>query len=231
VIYVYAVVDEPGPPLDGLRGLADTRLFCISEGPVAAVCSTHLSFDAEPDAANLWRHEHVTAGLMARGTVAPVRFGTMVDDVGPLRELLVARCPHLVAALHRLRGKVELALRASMPAATPDRGPRVVGASEAEASPGRAYLRARRRECSDLDPTPAALTELHAALSASADAATISTGPGTRIVASYLVGGEEVASFRQAVARARHRVPEMRVSVTGPWAGYSFVDSGVLAGA
>src|SRR5204863_2932 len=79
-------------------------------------------------------HERVVAAVMARGAVLPLRFGTAMTDERSLVALLSERHDDFVAALERVRGRVELGVRA-----TPDR-------DAADRDSGRAYLLARARE-------------------------------------------------------------------------------------
>jgi hypothetical protein len=44
------------------------------------------------------------------------------------------------------------------------------------------------------------------------------------MVGAYLVAASEVDAFRDDLVAARARRPRLRVSLTGPWAPYSFVD-------
>lgn len=236
MIYVYAIVDDPGLCLAGERGLGDVPLESIGSGQIAAVCSVHVHLQLDPDPASLWRHERVTAALMARCAVAPVRFGTVVADARQLVDLLAAEGPRLTSVLARLRGRVELAVRASaVPtdarSAGPDRAAAPAASrdgSEAPLTPGRAYLRSLSEGgAAGGAPASRSLSDLDASLSARAAASSRSSGTPGSLVASYLVEAAEVPAFREEVARVRAAHPDVRVSLTGPWAPFSFVEEGV----
>lgn len=242
MIYVYAIVDDPGLSVAGERGLGAAPLELIGSGQIAAVCSVHAHLQLDPDPASLWRHERVTAALMARCAVAPVRFGTVVADAGQLVDLLASQRPRLASVLARLRGRVELALRASaVPTDGRPPGPdqaagridgrriRATVRSEEPLTRGRAYLRSLSEDSIAGDATvPGPLTDLDASLSARAVASSRSGRTGC-LVASYLVEATEVPAFRDEVARVRRAHPEVRVSLTGPWAPFSFVEEGVAS--
>jgi hypothetical protein len=91
---------------------------------------------------------------------------------------------------------------------------------------GRAYLHNRRRQPES--PLHGSLVPFHRRLAHHARAWTVHSRPDTSMVGAYLVAASEVEGFREnfVVARARH--PRLRVSLTGPWAPYSFVDPETL---
>ncbi len=246
MIYVYAIVDDPGVTVTGLTGVADVPLIRVSQGPLAAVCSVHDQLDLEPDAATLWQHERVTAKLTERGAVAPVRFGTVFGDGGRVGQVLADQEVRFTAVLARLRGKVELSVRARAPQSDAQRvehnGPRFAGNATTDddcdqgptASPprpggsGQQYLRSLRdanlgRPGGGL---PGALADLHAILSAHADDSTLQDGGDETMVAAYLVSAGQVNVFERAVIDIGDRHPEIEMSLTGPWAPFSFVGEG-----
>ena len=234
MIYVYALVDDPGVAVGGLCGLAGAPLGLISRGGVTAVCTIHDDLRLEASARTLWQHERVTATLMTRCGVAPVRFGTVLAGVDHLEQMLAAHEDRLVAVLARLRGKVELSVRGRVSPSVRE-ATTVVVASDAPPTPlppgsGRAYLRtlqthADRPETCLSGP----LAEIHAALAACAEASTSRGGSDDAMVAAYLVEASGVAPFRRAFmgTRARHR--NVRLSLTGPWAPFSFVEDRGMA--
>ena len=97
--YVYAVIEagagEPPP-----------TLYAVRHGAVAAVVADHAAPEPTPEA--LRRHEAVVEGLMARGPVLPMRFGSVTDDVAGW---LDAHEAEFRVALARVRGAVELGVR------------------------------------------------------------------------------------------------------------------------
>src|SRR3954468_1291566 len=71
---------------------------------------------------------------MAEHAVLPLRFGSTLDGVEELRDVLAERADELASALQRVRGAVELGVRASVARAQP--GP-------ARGGTGRAYVAAK----------------------------------------------------------------------------------------
>jgi hypothetical protein len=236
MIYVYAIVDDPDVQVTGLCGLSGAPVVLFALGPIAAVGTFHDALELEEEADVLCRHDQVAAALMPRCTVAPTRFGTVVFDGYRLREMLRLQESHLIDMLAGLRGKAELALRASSPPGTmstpgeepyPSRlsnHPRV-DSDPADAGPGRRYLRQLRAAETDggIRRLPSALRYLHASLSRMAAASTVTARADTAMTAAYLVGANEVAAMEDTVAAVSRRFPAVDVSLTGPWAPYSFV--------
>jgi hypothetical protein len=212
VIWIYAVCERSDLPLPRVRGLARAPLDVIAEGPLVAVLSRHEHAPDEPALEALWAHERVVESLMTARAVLPMRFGTKPPSADGVREALAARRDALLEALDRVRGRVELAMRAMQPAAG------AVTAAPPAAS-GSEYLRARLAGARTL-------AVLHEPLAALAVAARCwaERAPGELLRVSYLVDEPAVAHFRSAVERLQREHPETALLCTGPWPAYSFVE-------
>lgn len=103
MIELFAITraDAPPPPAQ-LRALAAGGLTAVV-GPAG---------DEEATAESLWRHEELVEELMADRDVLPVRYGTRFADDEDAAQAVAARRATLVAALERVRGAVELSVRA-----------------------------------------------------------------------------------------------------------------------
>jgi hypothetical protein len=170
-------------------------------------------------------HEQVLEAALTQGPVLPCRFCTVYRDEHELRRFLRERGAVLAAALERLRGRVELGVKAfALTAPTDDQA--------AEAESGRAYLEARRREREARDDLARARSELarelHERLLAAADDGVVldlqrrevSGHEGEMIFnGSYLVA--DPTGFRSALAGAAREGIELEL--TGPWPPYNFV--------
>jgi hypothetical protein len=200
VIELLAVTDAavvPGPPLRTVR-----------RGRLSAVCGPSDGTPAsDPDA--LWRREELVEELMAQGDVLPVRFGTVVADEQAVARALDERHDELTAGLERVRGAVELAVRAQAASAV----------AETAAQDGRGYLRARIARTEEGDA-------LHAPLAAAAREAVRQGGPDL-LRAAYLVDRDRVATFTGLVREIQERNPACAIVCTGPWPPYSFVGAEV----
>lgn len=227
MIYVYAIVDDPDLPVADLRGLGGAPLVRFSRERMAAVCSLHDALPLEANPATLWAQERVIAALMARSTVVPARFATVVGDAEHLERVLASQEGGLVATLGHLRGKVELALRG--------RGPAPAGEATAlspappptwPSGSGRTYLHALRQAHARRpqgEGLGSELANVHAVLGGRAHASTLRTTPDGTMVAAYLVDAGDVECFRRAVGHLSNRHGDVALSLTGPWAPFNFV--------
>jgi hypothetical protein len=198
-----------GGPLRTLRsdGLAMVVGACHGRGP-------------EPTHANLSAYERILEQLMEQGAILPARFGSRLADDAAARSALMSDAPHLKPALDRIRGAVELGVRAEPPGsedsrATPDpgRGPGT--------APGTAYLQAlaeRDRLARDvlrrLEPLEAVARSTRLGLGGS---------PSLPVRAAFLVDRARVGEFATVAARLAEEHTDLAIAVTGPWPPYSFV--------
>ncbi|MBO0729287.1 MAG: GvpL/GvpF family gas vesicle protein [Acidimicrobiaceae bacterium] len=212
MIYLYAFSDAGCVELEACRGICDAPVRSVTRSRVTAVYSVHEDLDLTVNAAFLRQHDRVVTALMERCTVAPARFGTVFTDFAGLEGALLAQTPQLASALARVRGTVELAVRASdcSEELTEDDRPTT-------RQPGISYLRARR---------DAPLARLEAALAGRAKSTKVRSRGNGSMVAAYLVAAEDTGAFRDALLAVRAELPDLRVTLTGPWAPYSFVEDG-----
>jgi hypothetical protein len=207
VIELFAIAEHPGPPLPALAPLR-----AVPAGSLAAICGPAGELKVTPEA--LWRHEEVVEALMEDRDLLPVRYGTRVDDEAAAIRALDERRDALAAALDRVRGAVELSVRAV--ADDPRDGDR-------EAGGGTDYLRMKMRSAAAQDEVARSLHEPLAAL-ARADVRRPPRPPSELLRAAYLIDRDAIGSFTRLVARLDDRHPGMRLLCTGPWPPYSFAE-------
>jgi len=111
-MYLYAITDQPDPPVPSDPGVEDTSLCSLTCQDIAAVVSPLATAKKVlPTEDNLWRHEAIVEALMADRGVLPVRFGTVLANEAAVQGALAAHYADFVASLDRMRGRVELGLR------------------------------------------------------------------------------------------------------------------------
>jgi hypothetical protein len=212
VIYVYAIAEReaPAPSEPGLGGAPVERL---AEGELAAFVTHDPPGGVEPSAETLWEHEGVVERLMRSGPVLPMRFGSVVREEGALRDLLADRAPEFERSLERVRGRVELGLRAlaRLDVPEPDEG----------SGTGRRYLHqklGRRRAAQGI------ADQLHPSFAELAVTSTRRLLPadGVAFAGAYLVGFEHVAEFERRARRIDRECAHVELVCTGPWPPYSF---------
>jgi hypothetical protein len=218
---VYAITDSPYPPPRPGPGGAELR--AIGEGGLFAVCGEQAGDEPEISEETLWAHEEVVERLMEEATVLPLRLGSTVDDEEALLALLRERREEFTAALERVRGAVEVGVRALLAAPQPEVAAATApGGSAADpAGPGTSYILGRMdRERA----TAAAAARVHEPLARlareSADPA--SSPRGSTLTASYLVDLEALDAFRARVEELSDELDGGTIVCTGPWPPYSF---------
>jgi gas vesicle protein GvpL/GvpF len=223
VIWVYGICDRPGMPPPRRRGMAQAPLDGIREGELLAVISRHVHPPGDPAVDALWVHERVVERIMADRTVLPMRFGNKLPGDDVLREVLAARQQEFLATLDRVRGRVELGIRAMQPLGTPAAKERMLGeASAPEVMTGRQYLEAKLLNGRRIEREAAAVHEPLSTL-AVAVRRQPPRAPEELLRASYLVETAVVARFRSLVERLQRSHPDVAILLTGPWPPYSFV--------
>jgi hypothetical protein len=209
VIELYAITDNPGPPLPEVAPLKAVPI----EG-LAVVCAP--ASELEASAETLWRHEEVVEALMADRDLLPVRYGTRLEDEAAVTRAVEGRRDELAAALDRVRGAVELSVRVVATRARQDHPAAV------EASSGAEYLQQRARAEARHARTARAL---HEPLSALARASVEGRPrPPELFRAAYLVERDAVEPFAAEVALLQDVNSGLSILCTGPWPPYSFAE-------
>jgi hypothetical protein len=208
VIELYAITDHPGPPLPDIAPLR-----AVAADDLAAVCAPAGDGTASPDA--LWRHEAVVEALMAERDVLPVRFGTRLADDGAARQVIQQRHDDFAGALARIRGAVELSLRALLVGQQP---PARLTEDATE------YLKARARAAAAADEAVRTVHEPLCELARANRRRTPGSVPEV-LRAAYLVDREGVDDFARHVGLLQQGHPELRLLCTGPWPPYSFAEA------
>jgi hypothetical protein len=152
---------------------------------------------------------------MASGPVLPLRFGTQLEREDRLAAVLHERRAELMRALDRVRGRVELGLRAfPSPDSRTDTGP--------GEGTGRDYLLARAAQHRRADE---AARYLHAPLAELATESRLREPPAPPaiLVAAYLVESDRAAEFCARADELAGRHDDLQAVLTGPWPPYNFV--------
>jgi hypothetical protein len=184
------------------------------------VISRHVHPPGDPALDALWVHERVVERIMADRAVLPMRFGNRLPDDAALREVLAARQQEFLAALERVRGKVEVGVRAMQP--LDSEALAVDPPAPAPATTGREYLEMKLRNGQRVAREVATLHEPLAGLAVEAIRQP-ARGPDEVLRAAYLIESSMLARFRGSVERLQRTHPGVAILCTGPWPPYSFV--------
>ena len=239
--YVYGVAEDD-PTLEGLEGVELMR----HNGLTAVVRAVPLDEYDEavlPERLNdrdwLERsaraHEDVLQAVAAVSAVVPLRFGAIYRSRDQVLRMLDERAGEFRSTLERVRGHVELGVKAWVDLPTLER---TLGADEAPTaeSAGAAYLQRRRQEQERSREAAARCAELaeeaHRRLSEVAVAAVANrpqprelTGRSEAMLlnGAYLVRSDDEA-LRTEVERlaAEHSSDGVEYELTGPWPPHNF---------
>jgi gas vesicle protein GvpL/GvpF len=206
VIWLYAICEEPERPLPASTGLEQAPVEGVRDGDLLAVVTRHDDALPEPTPDTFWEHARVVERTMADRAVLPMRFASTLADDAAVTEALAARRDEFHAALDRVRGRVEVSVRAEQRSR-----------EERAAMTGREYLEAKLRDTRTLHEPLASLAVAERHRSAS----------GEVLRAAYLIEEANLPPFRSAVERLQRDYPEVSILCTGPWPPYSFVGEGI----
>ncbi len=203
MIELLAITDDPREPAPPLRA--------VRCGSLSVLCAPAETGQADADA--LWRREALLEQLMEERELLPVRYGTRVPDEAAAAAAVAGQAGALAGLLDRVRGAVELAVRArAAESADPSRAPDP--ADPPRGPSGREYLRARIAG-------ERAAHRIHEPLAALARDSVRQGGPEL-LRAAYLVDRNAVEPFVAEVRRLQHEHPDIAILCTGPWPPYSF---------
>jgi hypothetical protein len=216
-LLLYAIAEEGAETARTSRGVEAAPVRVIAAAGLRALVSEHAARPT-PTEHDLWAFEDVVAAEMDSGAVLPARFGSMVADREALERLLHARRGRLREQLERVRGAVELGVRAMCPGGSGEAGS-TLGMS------GLAYMRGRVAENERARELARRLEDELAPL---ARAARLRVLPRHRVLLSgaYLVDRDRMTAFAARAAALEDELPDAELLCTGPWPPYSFVEGG-----
>jgi hypothetical protein len=227
VIYLYGIAPAGTRP-EG-EGHGGAPLDVVAHGGLVAVVSHHEALDVHPAPDVLWCHESVVERVLeGTGAVLPARFGSTFAREELLVDELARHADALRHALDRVRGSVELGLRAFWDA---DPGGSAEGPPADAPTTGRGYLLARagdeRRRQARRERAAALADAVHGPLAARSAEATVEllAAPRIPVTAAYLVPRDDVDGFRSQVDDLATAHPDVALVCTGPWPPYSFTPS------
>ncbi|WP_328923449.1 GvpL/GvpF family gas vesicle protein [Streptomyces sp. NBC_00190] len=257
--YVYAVTHHPGPlnqALAGLHGIGQAPLRLLpptgdttdsapgtSLAQLAFVASDVPEQDFNETALKShfedldWleyvarTHHEVVQAVAARATVLPLRMATVYQDDHRARQALSTQQAVFTQRLDQLRAHTEYGVKVYL---TPAAGQPPSAAPAPPASPGKAYLQARRAQRHSRDAVYRQAEQAAEIIEAIASRHTTQrvrhapqrgelTGPQENVLNdAYLIPDDQAEQFQAAIADAARSFPDLRIEVTGPWAPYSF---------
>jgi len=233
--YVYGVVESSFASTLEARVVEEGELAAVVDVVPLAVFGEQALEEHLNDRAWLETHarahQEVLQEISLAGPVVPFRFGTIYHESDDVRGMLRARETELTTALARVRGRVEIGVKAWA-------GPPPVQPARAPAT-GRAYLEQRLGAQERVRAASAQLAETardsHLRLLSCAVEGVANrpqprelTGRDEAMIlnGAYLVA--DVEPIRHEIERlsADYEAQGISFELTGPWPPYNFVDEG-----
>lgn len=182
----------------------------------------------------LREHERVVRVALRRSTPLPLRYGTTFSDDADVGRALTERSTEFIETLDRLGDRIEMGLRIERSQPLAERGPEPPEDAPSDdpvsrPNSGRAYLEARREaleQTASAREEAAGIVDLIDAAFADMELPSVrSPGDGAAFLGglAHLVHRDQLRLYRERVARLKVDRAELRVTLTGPWAPYSFV--------
>jgi hypothetical protein len=235
--YVYGITKSSHPDLpERTGGVGDppTPVRTLRHGRVMAVVS-EAPEGLKPKRRDLLAHEEVLRLAGEKGTVLPLRFGSVSPDEETLAGVLTEREDHYLERLEALEGKAEYNVKASheeeavLHRVLSDNPELRALADANRAAGGGSYDQkvqfgeqvanaVKAREAEDADLVRTALDGTSEEISPGPE----STGWLTNL--SFLVSRDRSDDFLAAVEKVRKEQPQLVLTVTGPLPPYSFVE-------
>jgi Gas vesicle synthesis protein GvpL/GvpF len=238
-VYCYGVVWASSATDPSTLGVADAPVEIVRVQDLAALTSRIESTRVRARRRDLLRHSEVLIDALDKGTVLPLRFGTVFASVGELvSDFLEARHEELASLLREFEGYVELTVKAFYRESVilgeiVQQNPRVAQLREATRSGADAARYPLRVELGERiadelrSRTRRDAQELLGFLRPLARAVEIDGEPIEHQVlrASFLVDRKDVPAFDRTMDElARERSERMQFKYIGPLAPHSFVN-------
>ena len=224
-LYAYCLVED----LDGLdtttRGISDGAVRLLPVDEFAVLVS---NFDSDTVAVtrdHALAHAAVVRSVLDRTTPLPFRFGTLVTEQ-QLRSYISARKPALHTRFELVRGCVEMSVKIIREVSTD------TGMTEAQVAitSGTTFLQEKRRELlgNELKAEDASeiSTWLHEQVEDLIRDEQVTARPSEKLVvaAAHLVERDKIPQYKQILALAKEKRPELHFLFSGPWPPYSFAN-------
>jgi hypothetical protein len=241
----YCISHNPGPEFPApLPGVAGHPVYQVADRRLRAAVSRIDRADLTPDLPRVRAYERVVSACHRRGTVVPMRYGSVVEQESQVIERLSAHSSHYEALLQELEGCVEMGLRVLLPSGPwagvtpggPEGAREVAGPHPPDPAAvadrlGLAYLTARKAHYAQQDRWTKEYRQAADRCQAQfaglfVKCTTEAPSPRLPLLSLYfLVPGPAVTAFRQAFRRLSETEPA-RLLLSGPWPPYNFVTSG-----
>jgi len=230
--YVYCFCSAPAPDVGNVTGIGDSEVCAIEYKGIIAI-TAHCSRPPEPSIPNVVAHNRVVDSILKSTTPLPCRFGTTLS-LQDLEIYVKTRGEAVKALLSRFEGCVEMTLRIAL-AAIASAGP-FEDATRAvpdhlplePSGPGARFLEEKIRESNRQRRANRQAQAIQdwadGRFRALVRDSVRRPNPDTTLAAhiAHLVDRPRLRHYRGLLATAQSERPDLQLTISGPWAPYSF---------
>jgi Gas vesicle synthesis protein GvpL/GvpF len=207
-------------PLPGMTGIGGAQVFAFPSGEFSVIVSELPPSGLESRAA--LEHAQVIAECFRRGTVLPLRYGTVFESEEGVRQSLRVNRKTFMASVAQLRGKAEMRLKVML---------QDVAAvhSDMPAGCGVAYLTSLHAKASaERERQSRARTvsqQVHRVFNPLQEEVSCKKTPKGELLLdiAHLIDSESVSKYQNRLNAAQRQLPHCQVVLTGPWPPYHFM--------
>ena len=111
--YLYCIIKEKKPKEFNVLGIEGSKVYSISRGELSAVVSDAEIKEYSISRENTLTHQRIIEEIMKEYDVLPMSFGTIAESEKDIKEkILKPRAKEFLSAFEKIKGKVELNLKA-----------------------------------------------------------------------------------------------------------------------
>jgi len=244
--YLYAIIDVAIKKEFAFKGLGNKKIYTLPYQNISAVLSDFSSANMVDRLSKsyIMSHELVTEKLMDNFTVLPVRFCTFLNTEENVVAMLKDYYSDFVSNLNRVKGKVELGVKALWsptrhscfgdwapakkirPKIVSALGIKQIGAGESE---GKKYMLKKLKEYAinrELEKEAKRYVDvIDGKFSKYASEKKLDSLKTEKLLlnASYLVEVGKVDDFKRAFNLVRAELRDFQFMLSGPWPAYNFI--------
>jgi len=226
--------------LRSLKGIAGADLYAVSSDQISAVVSDINRPDLIANNSNAIDYAGVIETLARKFTLLPMRFGSVMDSIGSINNMLVKNYSEIQNNLQKVENKYEFGLKVfcdpeklmselSLESEATNETLQT-SYSEMKTSVYREYVNEKLKEhkkeeilLSYVDSVIAELTEFLSQLNTLKKIKKMTSAKNI-IDAVFLLKKEDKNELIQAVEDFQSKYPRLNFILTGPWPPYNFVD-------
>lgn len=221
-LYVYCLAEKLEALAAPVSGISGARVDVLNVQGFSLLVSGFEGDSVSVTNQNVLNHDNVVRSVLNETTPLPFRFGSVVTTQ-QLAGYVNTHHASLRTSLARVRGCLEMGVKIISNTERMDSG-----SDSDERGPGAAFLHRKQREILGgerrTEEAKQVAAWLHEQVHHLVHEEKISLRPTEKLIvaAAHLVKRQSVGEYRERLAVARKRRPELHFLVSGPWPPYTF---------